>query len=161
MPVIDSTDLGAERELVRALVEVLDDDEKTLLVGTWALPGFFPAGRLAKLGLVLESGKISKLGAAVAREVLGYPRDPEDEEPSPELVGSIVGALEDDEKTAVLILSACVGLPTADLSGRLRGLRLILENGTISNLGRAVAKELLLDDPEASKELKAEPRKAD
>lgn len=60
-----------------------------------------------------------------------------------------LAAMGDDERTCILVLYACPQLPMLDLGGKLRGLGLLLENGTISLLGMAVAKRLLADDPEA------------
>ena len=67
----------------------------------------------------------------------------------PERVEGVLGALDVDERTVVLILYACTGLPIADLSGRYRALGLLNEGSTLSSFGRAVAKRILEDDPEA------------
>ena len=66
-----------------------------------------------------------------------------------ERVEGVLGALDVDERTVVLILYACTGLPIADLSGRYRALGLLNQRSTLSRLGRAVAKRILEDDPEA------------
>lgn len=67
----------------------------------------------------------------------------------PKRVEGILGALDEDEKTTVLILYGCTHLPIADLSGRYRALGILNERSTLSRLGRAIAKRLLEDDPEA------------
>lgn len=67
----------------------------------------------------------------------------------PKRVEGILGALDEDEKTTVLILYGCTHLPIADLSGRYRALGILNDRSTLSRLGRAVGKKLLEDDPEA------------
>ena len=85
MSVIRSDELETDAELVRALAEGLDDDEKTILLvllgcsGT--LPYFDISGRFSKLGYLRENGTLSKLGVAVAKEVLR--NDPEAVDPEP------------------------------------------------------------------------------
>ncbi len=70
--------------------------------------------------------------------------------PNPDLVEGILGALDTDERTAVLIMYACEGLPVADLTGRYRALGLTNERSTLSALGRAVGKRICELDPEAT-----------
>lgn len=68
---------------------------------------------------------------------------------APEILEAVLEELSDNEKSAVLILYASRMLPIADLSGRYRELGLLNQRFTLSRLGRAVAKRILEDDPEA------------
>lgn len=61
----------------------------------------------------------------------------------------VAEGLDDNEKTMILILSACVGtLPMLDLTGSWIERGLLLENGTLSPLGQRVAKVIMREDPE-------------
>lgn len=69
----------------------------------------------------------------------------------PALVAAVLEELDTDERNVVVILyySPWPNAPIADLSGRYRELGLLDQRSTLSRLGRAVAKRILEDDPEA------------
>lgn len=77
--------LHADRDLVRALVDGLDDDDRTIVLLSYSaqhLPIADLFGRLRPLGLLDERSTLSPLGRAVAKEIVRC--DPEAMDPHPE-----------------------------------------------------------------------------
>lgn len=70
--------------------------------------------------------------------------------PHPDLVSAVRARLTDEEQQELILSCAAPMLPILDLYCRFRPLGLLDEGSTLTELGRAVAQEIIRHDPDAT-----------